>query len=434
MNKDQRIRCPIHDLISFKKGNRDDEMLWLLLNSKPVQRLRGIKQLGFSEFVYPGATHSRLAHSIGAMQMARRMLDVLARDLQIDQAAKWRSSTLAAALLHDIGHGPYSHVFEELSREYRKDKHHESYTSELIEFTNLKDVLSDFGIYESTLAFFKQEPTSLAYGSVISSQIDCDRLDFLCRDRYQVGLRSGAIDLEWLFDSLAIEEVSFGILGDGLEYKFVFKAKGLSVAEEFVHSYIMMYKSVYFHKTTRGVQHLVAEALRLLLAEERDGKVESLPLVRFLRGEGGLEEYLCLDDASLISVLRAAASGEYGRATQFAERFFCRQPLKAYSVPSSLNGTRELGEFKRRLDDKKIWYKIDVLSSKGFKQYDVTSDAFLQNIMIKYGARPVPLAQVSNIFKVAVASEVRFYFECGDARDRATELLKQLRRDAVEAA
>ena len=120
MVNDQRIRDPIHNLIKFSADSEDDQVLWELIQSRPIQRLRRIKQLGFSDFVYPGASHSRLSHSLGALEMARRMLSVLTKNQVIrseDSEFKlWHRATLCAALLHDVGHGPFSHVFESLSK------------------------------------------------------------------------------------------------------------------------------------------------------------------------------------------------------------------------------------------------------------------------------------------------------------------------------
>lgn len=161
MKDEERIRCPVHDLIGFKKRNEEDVVLWRLLQTPTVQRLRRIKQLGFSEFVYPGATHSRLSHVLGAMQMARRMLDVFERNDAfgaVENAKAERTATLAAALLHDIGHGPYSHVFEEVCDAVGLEKKHESYTLEFLQSDEIKRPLSDAGIYESTTRFFEEEP------------------------------------------------------------------------------------------------------------------------------------------------------------------------------------------------------------------------------------------------------------------------------------
>jgi HD superfamily phosphohydrolase len=127
MKDEERIRCPIHDLIGFKRSRDEDVLLWNLIQTSSFQRLRRIKQLGFSEFVYPGATHSRFSHVLGAMQMARRMLDVFEKNQAFEDVENLpieRKATLAAALLHDLGHGPYSHVFEEVcSARGLKKKH-----------------------------------------------------------------------------------------------------------------------------------------------------------------------------------------------------------------------------------------------------------------------------------------------------------------------
>src|SRR5258708_578239 len=142
MKEEERIRCPVHDLISFKRSRDEDALLWDLLQTRPVQRLRRIRQLGFSEFVYPGATHSRLSHVLGAMQMARRMLDVFERNevfQEVKDLENERKATLAAALLHDIGHGPYSHVFEEVCDSVSLEKSHETYTLELLDSPDIKD-------------------------------------------------------------------------------------------------------------------------------------------------------------------------------------------------------------------------------------------------------------------------------------------------------
>ncbi len=131
--RDQRIRDPIHNLIKFSSNIQDDEILWHLLQTSPLQRLRRIKQLGFSDFVYPGASHTRFSHSVGTMQMARRMLEILRRNkglTQNEDSPLWHRATLCAALLHDVGHGPYSHAFEEVSKELGITTRHEEYTSQ----------------------------------------------------------------------------------------------------------------------------------------------------------------------------------------------------------------------------------------------------------------------------------------------------------------
>jgi HD superfamily phosphohydrolase len=432
MKKDERIRCPIHDLITFKNDRDEDKMLWRLVQTRPVQRLRRIKQLGFSEFVYPGATHSRFAHSIGAMQMARRMLDTLYKVNKIrrllDDTDIERRAALAAALLHDIGHGPYSHVFEELSGEFQPHIDHEQYTLNLIDSEEISSILKEFDVYEKTRRFFSGETNDIVFGSVISSQLDCDRLDFLCRDRFQVGIKSNVIDLEWLFDSLTIEKVE--IENEEVEggYNFVFLEKGQNAAEEFVHVYQKMYKNVYFHKTTRGVQHLVVEAIKELVRSDAPGSGD-VRLVQYLRSGGDLEFYFSMDDSSVLEALNFAARSDIGRGSELSRRFLCRQPFKAFVVPHADGGAvprRRLQRFYNALDEENIWYKEDRISEKKYKQYDVTSGLFLKNIIILKGENHVSLGSVSSVFGDPIRVEVRVYFEDHDSIERAAEIWRRV--------
>jgi uncharacterized protein len=131
MPKQQRIRDPLHDLIQFDvEKSQVEDVLWRVLQTRPFQRLRRIKQLGFSDFVYPGATHSRLLHSVGVFHTARRLMRVIEKYLPakagVDQA-------LAAALVHDLGHKPFSHAFEKIGERFElKMANHEAVSDMLI--------------------------------------------------------------------------------------------------------------------------------------------------------------------------------------------------------------------------------------------------------------------------------------------------------------
>ena len=157
--RDQRVRDPIHNLIGFSSKSEEDQLLWRLLQTPEMQRLRRIKQLGFSEFVYPGATHSRLSHALGAMHMARRMLGVFERNQifeQNDAHNLMRKATLAAALLHDVGHGPYSHVFEDVRREMGLPEAHEDYTRQILESENISRILKEGGVFRGSHSLFQE--------------------------------------------------------------------------------------------------------------------------------------------------------------------------------------------------------------------------------------------------------------------------------------
>lgn len=220
------------------------------------------------------------------MHMARRMLDVFERNSVFPKRDHLllRRATLAAALLHDVGHGPYSHVFEEVTAGLGQQQNYKSYTAQIIEETNIKSILRKHGIFDETRQFFTAEAGSDPYTRIISSQLDCDRLDFLVRDRYYAGLRSATIDLAWLFDSLQIEEVPIDPIRQLKGYSFVVLPKGISVVEEFVLAYMKMYQNVYFHKTTRAVQFMVSDIMSMAVSKDlrSNKKIKAHPIVRYL--------------------------------------------------------------------------------------------------------------------------------------------------------
>lgn len=180
--KTQRIRDPIHDLIVFKERDAIDKAAWKLLKEPEMQRLRRIRQLGVSEFVYPSATHTRFAHSVGVFHNARRLMKIIKREISLgrvqgdfdDARAK---TALTAALLHDIGHGPFSHAFEEARKaiagnESKKIKKHEAFTADMIENanSNIGSILNDVEVSAANVAELLrlENPTDM-YHSVVSS-------------------------------------------------------------------------------------------------------------------------------------------------------------------------------------------------------------------------------------------------------------------------
>jgi HD superfamily phosphohydrolase len=431
--KDQRIRDPIHNLIAFSTKSPDDQVLWELLQSAPVQRLRRIKQLGFSEFVYPGATHSRFSHVLGAMQMARRMLDVFERNEMFPKREhlQLRRATLAAALLHDVGHGPYSHVFEEVAAKLQQQQSHETYTEEIIEKTTIGLILRKHGIFNETKKFFTTEAGFDPYTRIISSQLDCDRLDFLVRDRYYTGIRSAAIDLAWLFDSLRIEEVPIDPIRQLKAYSFVVLPKGISVVEEFVLAYMKMYQNVYFHKTTRAVQYMVSDIITIAVSNElkSNKRIKAHPIVRYFRDtrQRTLENYLCLDDSSIISLLRDLADQKLGQVSRLAQRYFERDTYKCLELPTYSTGEIRKAlsiKFIDRLKNSKIEFFDDRVPAKDYKQYDVMDENFLKNILIKKDGEYEPLGWSSEIVKNPPAKKIRIYFTSEHGRDRAAKILK----------
>ncbi len=181
--KPERIRDPIHDLIEFSREDFD-QTVWDALESKEFQRLRRVKQLGFSELVFPGATHSRFAHSVGVFHTARRLSALIQNRLpdlfDVDRA---RIAT-AAALVHDLGHGPFSHAFEDALKRLGLARRHEDWTVAIVTGnTEVSEILSKYapGFEKSVADLIASETPVDIYSAIVSSQFDADRLDYIRR-------------------------------------------------------------------------------------------------------------------------------------------------------------------------------------------------------------------------------------------------------------
>lgn len=429
MDKDQRIRDPVHDLIKFSQNDKCDHLLWELVRSAPFQRLRRIKQLGFTEFVYPGATHSRLAHSLGALQMARRMFDIFERNNVFSRDQKhqhMRTATLAAVLLHDIGHGPYSHVFEELSEQMKLGVSHEEYTRKIIAESEIAGILKKHGLFAEVISFFEKDVPNNPYTAIVSSQLDADRLDFLSRDRYFTGIRVGQIDLEWLFDSLRIEEVAYGVDEGESRHTFVVVQKGLNVIEDYIAAYLALYESVYLHKTTRGIQFLVQQALGQALSNigktREEGVISPLLEYFFLKPEQRVSSYLELDDVDVVTLLKQLSLRNIGDASEFSRRFLARDPLRCFEPndPNREPDRNRTKAFRERLSEKGLWFYLDISKEKGFKHYGALDEDFLKNIMIKVdGQQTRPIGEVNPRIIATVRPRFRFYFRSENDRAAA---------------
>ena len=216
MAKPQRIRDPVHDLIEFGTGGID-QVAWEALNSREFQRLRRIKQLGFSELVFPGATHTRLAHSVGVFHTARRLAQLIS-DRLAGAFDKDRAQTAQmAALVHDLGHGPFSHAFEDALKGLGIRKRHEEWTAEIVTGdTEVRSVLSacDAGMPERIGELLASETPIDIYSAIVSSQFDADRLDYVRRDRLMTGAQHGGFDFPWLMANLEVDRVAISLDGE----------------------------------------------------------------------------------------------------------------------------------------------------------------------------------------------------------------------------
>lgn len=334
------IRDPVHNIIPFADDDCD-RLLLSLINTKEFQRLRRIKQLGLSQLVFPGADHSRFAHSIGVMHFAQRMLDRLIAVRPSCATSEQRLIVLAAALLHDVGHGPFSHAFESITG----DKH-ERRTLEIIRSgdSEVNRVLRRFDakLPEKLTVFFDEElAVDARDGSlvppyltqIVSSQLDADRFDYLLRDSYSTGTEYGRFDHGWLLQHLDVDE---------RRGRVFLHAKALLAAETYIFARYHMYRSVYYHKTTRAAEVMLRLLLRRykqLLDDEsgdeaRRRVVPDAPpaVLKAFASTIGLNEYLLLDDHSLTEFAKCCATCDDSVLSQLAQGLLNRRLFKAVDV------------------------------------------------------------------------------------------------------
>ncbi len=291
------FRDPIHDLIPFDRDKTGDRLLLALIDTREVQRLRRIKQLGMAHMAYQGAEHSRFAHSIGVLHLARRMTGRLERD-RPTRSPLAVLATWCAGLLHDAGHGPFSHVMEQFFVEK-----HEAWTHRIVrdEDTEAHALLRGYDpeLPELVSQTLKGHSDPAWLSSVVNSQMDADRFDYLLRDAHMTGVKYGVFDLERLLLLLRVSE--------GGE-RVVVSHKGLMPVEKYLQSRYQMYRQVYFHKTVTAAEAMLMLLLRRARDLVREGavvttEVES-PLQRLLNeGTVAVDDYLSLDDSVLYSAM-----------------------------------------------------------------------------------------------------------------------------------
>lgn len=368
----KRIRDPVHGLITFDLSQEVDKAAWRLINTREFQRLRRVRQLGVSEFTFPGATHTRLSHSIGVFHLARRLMKVAERYVPADKQSHSRKRTaLLAALLHDLGHGPFSHAFEnaEKARVERAGvaesyRDHEHWTAQLIQRKDgdirrvLKDEFGGDGAIADDIANMLRGDEQDLYSSVVSSSFDADRLDYLQRDRMMTGSGAGAIDLDWLLDNLRVVDVPANIVDDAVEaggetvQVFAFEEKALQSAESFILARFHLYSQVYLHKTTRGIEKMLTAFLLAFSEEAEKGAKADLAVPKghplrayYAKTTPDLKCYFALDDAVVWSALEISAVKGNGPIRDFAERICSRGIMKGLTIDMV---NPQLHDFARR--------------------------------------------------------------------------------------
>src|SRR6187549_2652364 len=252
-------RDPVHNIIRLQTDSDEGELMMRLIDAAEFQRLRRIKQLGLGLFTYQGAEHSRFTHSLGAFHLMTRVLDRLSETYSIDPED--RVAARAAALLHDVGHGSFSHVMEKVL-----NFHHEGWTVQVIldEHSEIGQLLrshsSDLPQKVASIIEGKFQPAALA--QLVSSQLDVDRMDYLLRDSLMTGAKYGIYDLEWIIKSLEIDEEND---------RLYVSARGVYAVEDYLQARYYMFRQVYFHRTLRSAESILRSLLKRALFVFQNG-------------------------------------------------------------------------------------------------------------------------------------------------------------------
>ena len=242
MNKKKIINDPLYGFISIP-----NELIYDIINHPYFQRLRRIKQLGMTDFVYPGALHTRFHHALGSMHLMNESL-VNLRMKGIEISEKEYNAALVAILLHDIGHAPFSHALE---NELIEDLNHEE-----ISLIIMKELNRQFdGALDLAIKIFNGEYKRKFFHQLVSSQLDIDRLDYLNRDSFFTGVVEGRIGADRIIKLLNVHQD-----------ELVVEEKGIYSIENFLSARRLMYWQVYIHKTTVGVEKMLIQIVRRVRA------------------------------------------------------------------------------------------------------------------------------------------------------------------------
>ncbi|BAU26416.1 hypothetical protein DFP93_11430 [Aneurinibacillus soli] len=331
LQEEKVFKDPVHRYVHVR-----DTLIWNLINAREFQRLRRIRQLGTSYVTFHGAEHSRFNHSLGVYEIMRRILSNFSRRSNFVITEEERLLCLSAALLHDIGHGPFSHSFEKV---FHTD--HEEWTQRILTGNTqvnavLRRVSDDFPEKVAQM-IGKTYPNKLLV-SLISSQIDADRMDYLLRDSYYTGTSYGSFDLERVLRVLK-----------PYEDKVVIKHTGMHAVEDYIAARYQMYWQVYFHRVTRSAEVI----LRNIFARVRYLHESGYSFVhnpkRFMplfSGTMTIEEYIALDEATVLYYMSEWSEEADEVLRDLCHRFMDRRLFKYVEHDENADNPQEMQELK----------------------------------------------------------------------------------------
>ncbi len=392
-------RDPVHNIIRLRTDSDEGELMLRLIDTPEFQRLRRIKQLGLGLYTYQGAEHSRFTHSLGAFHLMSRVLDRLSEKHHFDKEN--RAAARAAALLHDVGHGSFSHVMEKVL-----GFHHEKWTMEVMlsEEAEVGQLLRSYSeaLPQKVAAIIEGTFQPAALGQLVSSQLDVDRMDYLLRDSLMTGAKYGIYDLEWIINALDIDETNDRI--------FV-AARGLYAVEEYLQARYYMFRQVYFHRTLRSAEavlrSILRRALKLLEMNQPVWYAQDTAFEKVLRRTPlSITQHLEVDDSDVLFHVKQWQRSSDQILGDLSRRFTARRLFKAIDLdmpdeerPEFLAAAREC--VLRAGYDPEYYFIEDRASDVPYYNYYNAARAEPKNLIyVEHGYAQPRIREISEVSEV----------------------------------
>ena len=331
-NKLKIVNDPVHGFITIP-----NELIYQIIQHPYFQRLRRISQTGLTELVYPGARHSRFHHALGCMHLMQKALNILKRK-NVDITPEEENGALIAILLHDLGHGPFSHSLE---HSIINGSHHEEISLRLMEELNQ--------IFDNRLTLaiqiFKGNYPKKFLSQLVSSQLDCDRMDYLKRDSFYTGVVEGNINPERIISMMNVSND-----------ELVIEAKGISSVEKFLMARMFMYMQVYMHKKSFTAENFLISVLRRAkeLTKAGENLFATFAFKYFLEenevgslSKEGLEIFTRLDDSDVLSAIKEWQFHDDLILSKLSKNIIQRTLPKSYLMDTKLSEEEILVEKNR---------------------------------------------------------------------------------------
>ena len=352
------LKDPVHSYIHINY-----EVVWNCLDSKEFQRLRRIRQLGGDFQVYPTAEHSRFSHSLGVYEIVRRMVTEI-KSLSVELSEYDKICVMLAGLLHDVGHGPFSHAFEHVTKHS-----HEDYTAKIIlGETELNQVLTEVSprLPEDIVSIIEHNHPNDILNQIISGQLDADRMDYLLRDSYFSATSYGQFDLERILRTMRVRKI------DENKKALVVKYTGIHSVEDYIMARYQMYWQVYYHPVARSYEAVFIQLFNRLKDIFKDNKEyfsDMKVLIPFLeKNVVSVEEYFKLDENSLLYCCSLIQDKDDEIAADLARRLQNRR-LFEYVDYSEENLAQIKNMLKEQNLDEKYYFRVENVEASVYSPY-----------------------------------------------------------------